>query len=88
MINATFDLKSLSAPIQLIKRNYEKCYYHLLNKLLDQDSASLLEHKDMEESWTRRQCINTVCENHKREESKFITEDTSGRSYQIKKRYI
>ena len=52
MINGTFDLKCRSTPIQLIKRNYKKCDYHLLNILLDQDWASLFEHKDMEENWT------------------------------------
>ena len=35
MINAIFDLKCMSTPIQLIKRNYKKCDYHRL--LLDQD---------------------------------------------------
>ena len=39
--------------------------YHLLNKLLDQDWASLLEHKDMEDSWTifkskRKQAVSAA----------------------------
>ena len=61
---------------------------------MDQDWASLFEHKDMEESWTIlkskvKQAVSAstpVCENLKRQESKITIEDTSGRSYQIKER--
>ena len=89
-INATFNLKCVSTLIQLIKRNYKKSDYYLLNILLDQDWTSLFEHRGMEERWTIfkskiKQDVSASTSFMKilRGKNKIIIEDTSGHTYQI-----